>query len=72
MPAKTTATKSVVYSGGLDSVVMHFPSAHVVEFPRGTSVEVCGEDAEVLADHPDFQPAPKATTPTTKSPEEDA
>ena len=72
MPAKTTATKSVTNHGGLDSVVMHFHSGHVVEFPRGTAVEVCGEDAEVLADQPDFQPALKATTPTTKASEEDA
>jgi hypothetical protein len=68
MPPKTTATKQVVYTGGPDSVVLHFPSGHVVEFHRDTPVEVCGEDASVLADRPDFQLAEKA--PTTTKPEE--
>ena len=68
MPTKTTATKSVVYSGGLDSVTLHFLSGHVVAFPNGTTVEVCAEDAAVLADHPDFHPAHKAAT--TPQPEE--
>ncbi len=73
MATKTTATKSVTYSGGLDSVTLHFLSGHVVSFPNGTPVEVCAEDAAVLADHSDFTKAPtKATTPTTKPSEEDA
>jgi len=72
MPTKPTATKSVTYSGGLDSVTLHFLSGHVVSFPNGTPVEVCAEDAAVLADHSDFTPAPKATTTTTSPPKEDA
>ena len=72
MATKTTATKSVTYSGGLDSVTLHFLSGHVVVFPNGTPVEVCAEDAAVLADNPDFQPAAKATTPPTSPPKEDA
>ena len=67
MPTKTTtATKSVVYSGGLDNVTLHFLSGHVVSFPNGAPVEVCAEDASVLADHPDFKPAKAATTTTTE------
>ena len=68
MPSKTTATKSVTYSGGQDSVTLHFFSGHVVEFPRDTPVEVSAEDAKSLAGNPDFQPAPRATT--TPKPEE--
>ena len=66
MATKTTAAKSVTYSGGHDSVTLHFLSGHVVVFPNGTPVEVCAEDAAVLADNPDFQPAAKATTTTTE------
>ena len=64
-PTKTTASKTVTYNGGLDGVTIHLPSG-AIEFPRGTPVEVCGEDAAVLADNPDFQPASKATTTTTE------
>ena len=71
-PTKSTVTKQVTYAGGLDSVTLHFLSGHVVEFPNGTPVEVCAEDAAVLADNPDFQPAAKATTPPTSPPKEDA
>ena len=65
-------SKTVTYSGGSDGVVIHFSSGHVVEFPHGVPVEVCAEDAKSLAGHPDFQPAAKATTPTTQPSEEDA
>lgn len=65
---KQAAPQEVVYSGGSDGVVLHLPSGHVVEFPAGVPVEVCPEDAHVLADHPDFHPAAKATT--TPKPEE--
>jgi hypothetical protein len=51
---------------------MHLSSGHVVEFLHGVPVEVSAEDAKSLAGNPDFQPAPKATTPTTKPSEEDA
>ena len=71
MSPTKAAPKSVTYHGGLDSVVLHLPSGHVVEFPNGSPVEVCAADAKSLADHPDFQ-APKATTPTTKPLKEDA
>ncbi len=69
MSPKTTATKTVTYSGGLDAVVLHLPSG-AIEFPNGVPVEVPAADAKSLADHPDFTPAPKATTPTTKPSEE--
>ena len=62
-------TKTVTYSGGSTGVVMHF-SGGPVEFPHGVPVEVSAEDAKSLAGHPDFQPAPKATTPTTQPSEE--
>ena len=67
-----TPTKTVTYSGGSDGVVIHFSSGHAVEFLHGVPVEVCAEDAKSLAGHPDFNPAPKATTPTTQPSEEDA
>ena len=65
-------SKTVTYSGGSDGVVIHFSSGHVVEFPHGVPVEVCAEDAKSLVGNHDFQPAPKATTPTTQPSEEDA
>ncbi len=65
------STKTVTYSGGSDGVVMHLSSGPV-EFLHGVPVEVSAEDAKSLAGNPDFQPAPKATTPTTKPSEEDA
>ena len=64
-------SKTVTYSGGHDGVVIHFPSGPV-EFPHGVPVEVSAEDAKSLARNPDFNPAPKATTPTTKPSEEDS
>ena len=65
-------SKTVTYSGGSEGVVIHFSSGHAVEFLHGVPVEVCAEDAKSLAGHPDFNPAPKATTPTTQPSEEDA
>ena len=64
-------SKTVTYSGGSDGVVMHL-SCGAVEFLHGVPVEVCAEDAKSLARNPDFQPAAKATTTTTKPSEEDA
>ena len=64
-------SKTVTYSGGSDGVVMHL-SCGAVEFLHGVPVEVCAEDAKSLAGNPDFQSAPKATTPTTSPPKEDA
>ena len=72
MATKPTATKPVTYSGGLDSVTLHFLSGHVVVFPNGTPVEACAEDAAVLADNPDFQPAPTKATTTTTEPGKEA
>lgn len=72
MSKTPTKTVTVTYSGGSDGVVIHFSTGHVVEFPHGVPVEVCAEDAKSLAGHPDFQPAAKATTPTTQPSEEDA
>lgn len=68
---KTSAPTEVVYTGGSDGVVIHFPSGPV-EFLHGVPVEVSADNAKSLAEHPDFQPAAKATTPTTQSPKEDA
>ena len=72
MATKTTATKQVTYSGGCDSVTLHFLSGHVVTFPNGTPVDVCAEDASVLSNNSDFQSAPTkaVSTPTTKPSEE--
>ena len=71
MSPTKASSKTVTYSGGSDGVVIHFASGPV-EFPHGVPVEVSAEDAKSLAGNPDFQPAPKATTPTTKPSEEDA
>ena len=71
-PAKTTASAKVTYNGGLDGVIIHLPSG-AIEFPRGIEVEVSADDATVLASHPDFAPAAKATTtPTTPKPSKEA
>ena len=59
-PKKSAAAVELVYQGGMSGVVMHFPSEHVVEFIHGVPVSVCVEDAESLADNPDFQPAVSA------------
>jgi len=59
--------KTVTYSGGSDGVVMYLSSG-AIEFLHGVPVEVSAEDAKSLAGHPDFQPAPRATT--TPKPEE--
>ncbi len=69
MPAskKSAAPSEVVYDGGSDGVVIHLPNGPV-EFLHGVPVAVSQEDAQSLLDHPDFHPAPKATT--TPKPEE--
>ena len=59
------STKTVTYSGGSTGVVMHL-SGGATEFLHGVPVEVSAEDAKSLSGNPDFQPAPKATTPTTQ------
>ena len=64
-------TKTVTYSGGSDGVVMYLSSG-ATEFLHGVPVEVSAEDAKSLAGNPDFQPASKATTPTTEPSKEDA
>tara|TARA_B110001454_G_C12477766_1_gene333021 strand:- start:159 stop:371 length:213 start_codon:yes stop_codon:yes gene_type:complete len=61
--------KTVTYSGGSDGVVMYLSSG-ATEFLHGVPVEVSAEDAKSLAGNPDFQPAPRATTPTTQPSEE--
>ena len=67
MPSKKTAPAEVVYNGGSDGVVIHLPNGPV-EFLHGVPVAVSAEDAQSLADHPDFHPATPATT--TPKPEE--
>ena len=64
MSNSNDATQKVTYNGGMDGVVMNFDSGHIVEFPRGVAVEVCGEDAKALADHPDFNKAKAKANPT--------
>ena len=62
MPSKkSTAPSEVVYTGGSDGVVLHLPNGPV-EFLHGVTVVVSAEDAQSLADHPDFTPATAATT----------
>jgi len=67
MASKKTAPSEVVYDGGSDGVVIHLPNGPV-EFLHGVPVAVSPEDAQSLADHPDFHPATPATT--TPKPEE--
>jgi hypothetical protein len=47
-------------------------SSGAIEFLHGVPVEVSAEDAKSLAGNPDFQSAPKATTPTTSPSKEDS
>ena len=65
MASKKVAPAEVVYDGGSDGVVIHLPNGPV-EFLHGVPVAVSPEDAQSLADHPDFHPA----TPATTKPEE--
>ena len=67
MASKKTAPSEVVYDGGSDGVVIHLPNGPV-EFLHGVPVAVSPEDAQSLAEHPDFHPAAPATT--TPKPEE--
>ena len=69
MTPTKASTKTVTYSGGSDGVVMYLSSG-AIEFLHGVPVEVSAEDAKSLAGNPDFQPAPKATPPTTQPSEE--
>ena len=71
MTPTKASNKTVTYSGGSTGVVIHFSSGPV-EFLHGVPVEVSAEDAKSLVDNPDFNPAPKATTPTTQPSKEDA
>ena len=61
MPSKKSTAPEVVYTGGSDGVVLHLPNGPV-EFLHGVPVAVSAEDAQSLADHPDFHPATVATT----------
>ena len=62
MPSKKNAAPSeVVFTGGSDGVVLHLPNGPV-EFLHGVPGAVSAEDAQSLADHPDFHPATVATT----------
>ena len=71
MSNSNDTTQKVTYNGGMDGVVMNFDSGHIVEFPRGVAVEVCGEDAKALADHPDFNKAKAKANPTPTPQKED-
>jgi hypothetical protein len=64
----TTSTKgkSFTYNGGLDGIELCLPT-HTYTFVRGEAVEVCAEDAAVLATRSDFtsgtKKAPADSTP---------
>ena len=67
MASKKVAPAEVVYDGGSDGVVIHLPNGPV-ECLHGGPGAGSPEDAQSLADHPDFHPATPATT--TPKPEE--
>ncbi len=62
---KPPAPVEVVYTGGSDGVVIHFPSGHVVEFHHGQPVKVSAKDAQSLAQNPDFHPAEQSAPAET-------
>lgn len=59
MTTSKKGNKSFTYTGGLDSIELCLP-IHTHIFVRGQAVEVCAEDAAVVAERSDF------TTGTTK------
>tara|TARA_R110000803_G_scaffold79437_1_gene145050 strand:+ start:1172 stop:1393 length:222 start_codon:yes stop_codon:yes gene_type:complete len=69
--SKKTPPVELVYSGGLDGVVIHFPTDHVVTFERGVPVEVCADDAKALEPNPDFQVATNVAASIKASEEAD-
>ena len=67
----TTSTKgkSFTYTGGLDGIEVCLPT-HTYTFVRGEAVEVCAEDAAVLATRSDFTSGTKKETPADSTPKE--
>jgi hypothetical protein len=62
----STKAKSFTYTGGLDGIEVCLPT-HTYTFVRGEAIEVCAEDAAVLAIRSDFtsgtKKAPADSTP---------
>lgn len=46
----------MTYRGGVDEVVVVFPSGRSVTIKSGATVELPPEDAEALNGHPDWSP----------------
>ena len=61
---KPPAPVEVVYTGGSDGVIIHFPSGPV-EFHHGQPVKVSAKDAQSLAQNPDFHPAEQSAPAET-------
>ena len=49
--------KSFQYVGAMDSAQIHLPNCGIITADKGTTFEVCAEDAKILADNPDFEAA---------------
>ena len=64
----STKAKSFTYTGGLDGIEVCLPP-HPYTFVRGEAVEVCAEDAAVLATRSDFTSGTKKT-PADSTPKE--
>ena len=53
----TKGNKSFQYVGAMDSAQIHLPNCGIITADKGTTFEVCAEDAKILADNPDFEAA---------------
>ncbi len=65
----STKGKSFTYTGGLDGIEVHLPT-HNYTFVSGEAIEVCAEDAAVLAARSDFTTGTKKSEPADSTPEE--
>ena len=68
MTTSKKGNKSFIYTGGLDAIEVHL-TTHTYTFVRGEAVEVCAEDAAVLATRSDFTSGTKKT-PADSPPKE--
>ena len=69
MTTSKKGMKSFIYTGGLDGIEVHLPT-HNYTFVSDEPVEVCAEDAAVLASRSDFTTGPKKSEPADSTPEE--
>ena len=68
MTTSKKGNKSFIYTGGLD-IEVHLPTNNYT-FVSGEAIEVCAEDAAVLAARSDFTTGTKKSEPADSTPEE--